>query len=166
MRRLFKSAFKAKYGRVWEDNAESGKFFMREIPDTKKKDQLITSTVRQGTTAEFDGATLYYCLLDSDLLKSKARKNVEKLRAQSKALDDATSTNLPEEDFRARLQEIQDVYQMLQWDHTRLDAVTQGRLSTEDCHMLTKEKDWKNVRGMSISCFLVLVSYNERNVQP
>ena len=166
MRGLFKSAFKAKYRCAWEDNAESGEFFIREIPDTKKTDQLITSTVRQGTTAEFDGATLYYCLLDcgTDLLESKARTNVEKLRAQSKALHDATSTNLSEEDFHERLQEIQDVYRTLQWDHTRLDAVTQSHISPEDYDGLTKEKNWKIVRGMS--CFLFLVSYNERNVIP
>ena len=122
---------------------------MGKISYTNNLDQLITSTVRQGNTEEFDGATLYYCLLDSgtDLLESEARTNVEKLREHSKVLDDATSTNLPDEDFRARLQEIQDIYRTLQWDHTRLDAVTKGRLSTDDKCKLTKEKCWKIVRG-------------------
>ena len=155
MRRLFKSAFKAKYRRAWNNNSKSGEFFMREIPDTKKTDQLITSAIRQGHTAKFDGATLYYCLLDcgTDLLKLKARKNVEKLRAQSKALDDAPSTNLPVEDFRARLHEIQDVYQTLQWDHTQLDAATRDGLSPDDCGTLKEEKIRKRVRGQSFYLF-------------
>ena len=134
----------------------SGNVFMRKIPDTKKTDQHITSTVNQGNTEEFDGVTLYHCLLDSgtDLLGLVARTNVEKLRAQSKALDDASSTNLPDEDFRLKLQEIRDVYRTLQWDHTRLDAVSQGRLSTEDYDRLKKEKIRKSVRGMSF-CLLL-----------
>ena len=122
---------------------------MGEIPRTKKPDQFITSTVRQGNTEEFDGATLYYCLLDSgtDLLESETRTNVEKLRAQSKALDDATSTNLPDEDFHARLQEIHHVYRTLKWDQS------QGRLSPEDCERLKEEKFEKIVRGKSFYLF-------------
>ena len=50
---------------------------------------------------------------EQEVALTEARTNMEKLRAQSKALDDATSTNLPDEDFHARLQEIQDVYRTL-----------------------------------------------------
>ena len=128
---------------------------MENVPASQKPDQFITSTVEQGNTGQFDGDALYYLSLDSgtDLLESEARTIVEKLRAQSKALDDATSTNPPDEDFRARLQEIQDVYRTLQWDHTRLDAVTQGRLSPEDCERLKEEKFRKRVRGKSFYLF-------------
>ena len=128
---------------------------MSKIPRTKKPDQFITSTVNQGNTEEFDGATLYYCLLDSgtDLLEPETRTNVEKLRAQSKALDDATSTNLPDEDFRTRLQEIQHVYRTLKWDQSQLHVVTKGRLSPEDCERLKEEKFEKIVRGKSVYLF-------------
>ncbi|KAK2162896.1 hypothetical protein NP493_1500g00045 [Ridgeia piscesae] len=121
---------------------------MENVPASEKPDQFITSTVRQGNTGQFDGDALYYCLLDSgtDLLEPETRTNVEKLRAQSKALDDATSTNLPDEDFRTRLQVIQDVYRTLKWDQSQLRVVTKGRLSPEDCERLKEEKFEKIVR--------------------
>ena len=153
LRECFKSEFQAKYNLVWEDNSTSGNFFLMKIPHTKKPDQPITFTVSQGNTEEFNGDALYYCLLDcgTDLLESETRTNVEKLRAQSKALDDATSTNLPDKDFRARLQEIQDVYRTLQWDQSQLCEVTQRPLSRDDKYMLTKEKLGKSVTSMSFS---------------
>ena len=152
---LFKSLFLAKYRFAWGDNSTFGNFFMENVPASEKPDQLITSTVRQGNTGQFDGDALYYCLLDSgtDLLEPEARTNVEKLRAQSKALDDATSTNLPDEDFRTRLQVIQDIYRTLKWDQSQLRVVSQGRLSPEDCERLKEEKFEKIVRGKSVYLF-------------
>jgi len=155
LRGCFRSAFQAKYRFAWGDNSTSGNFFMENVPVSEKPHQFITSTVEQGNTGRFDRDALYYCLLDSgtDLLESETRTSVERLHAQSKALDDAISTNLPDDDFRARLQEIRDVYRTLQWDHTRLDAVTQGRLSTDDYDGLKQEKVDKSVRSKSFYLF-------------
>ena len=152
--KLFLSAFQAKYSFEWTDNnSTSGKFFLDKVPAPKKKeaDEVITSTVRLGNIEEFTDAVLYFCLLDSgtDLLDSEARTKVGTLREQSNALNDASSTGLSEGDFHARLKEIQDVYEVFQWDQARLRVVAHGRLEREDIDSLKKVKFGKIVRGTS-----------------
>lgn len=45
----------------------------------------------------------------------------DQLRGQRNAVAHATSANLPRADFRARIQEVKDIYRELQWDKTKLN---------------------------------------------
>ncbi|KAI0214344.1 hypothetical protein LSAT2_000586 [Lamellibrachia satsuma] len=115
---------------------------MGMVPKSKKRDQHITDKVELGTTANFDSTTLFYCLLfcGTDLLLPGARKKelrgspfhqserVDQLREQRNALAHATTPSVSQADFQARIQEIEEIYQDLQWDETKLKQAAYDQL--------------------------------------
>ena len=160
LRELFRLSFLNKYRVTWGDNSTSGKFFMGMVPKSKKRDQHITDKVELGTTANFDSTTLFYCLLfcGTDLLLPGARKKelrgspfhqserVDQLREQRNALAHATTPSVSQADFRARIQEIEEIYQDLQWDQTKLKQAAYDQLWPMEYERLRQKIELEKTR--------------------
>ena len=160
LRDLFRSAFQATYGWKWVDNLTIGKFFVTMVPNSKKRDKHITTTVEQGISEQFDPTVLFFCLLYSgtNLLLPGARKKelrvspfyeserVDQLREQRNAVAHATTPSLSEADFQTRIQEIEDIYTQLQWDQTQLKEAAYGRLCPVEYDRLQRKIDVEKAR--------------------
>ena len=160
LRELFRSAFQKTYRLAWGDNSATGKFFMAKVPESKKRDQHITTTVEQGNSEQFDCTVLFFCLLYSgtNLLLPGARKkvlrvspfyqseHVDQLREQRNAVAHATTPSLSEAVFQARIQEIEDIYTQLQWDQTQLKEVAYGHLWPTEYDKLQQKIDVEKAR--------------------
>ncbi|KAI0210363.1 hypothetical protein LSAT2_004897 [Lamellibrachia satsuma] len=138
LRQLFRSAFQSRYRIAWGDNSMSGKFFMGNVPKSKKRDKHIVDTVEQGSTANFDCTTLFYSLLFSgtDLLLPVMRKKELRVSPfyESERVDQLQYNRLQQEidvekaridSHEQRLQNHEQRLQDLQQGHQDLDKRVQ-----------------------------------------
>lgn len=160
LRQLFRSAYKEKYNKVWENDSTSGKFYMTMVPKPNKREKHMVQIVEQGNTDNFDNSVLFYCLLRSgtDLLLPGVRnkesrvspfsqsERVDQLRALRNAVVHATAASITEADFNAMVKEIVVIYTELQWDQTQLKEAASGILWAEEYDKLRHQAEMDRAR--------------------